>query len=600
MQQKRGRFYLGERGRRIKIITAFIALLILVAIAAIPLVLPLDSGSDVGSVITEESFFSGKWIPKNDTPKQGGLGEAIVGTGSYIYAIRSSSTGNSSYFWKYDPLNDTWSTLKRWDDSSNSDLDLPRPKSGTALAWDNNTYIYIMFGGAKNDSNRKYFYRYNITDNSWKPLNDTPHSQGAGDAITWANGSIYAMMGSRWPKHNGTRFARYNCSNNNNLWENLTLKPNWNDVTDDGASLVWTGGNYLYALQGEVGEYKNKPHKPITNFSRYNISNNSNGTWEDMRPIPEIEGVGDGGSLLWIGNWLNECSDYIFALGGGSGVEGEAPGYNFYAYNISNNSWENLTSIPCPIGEWVGNRLGFADGHIYYWQGTPKNTSKWICGGDAFLMFAQTGSISVSSSPSGAKIFLDGSYKGKTRRTIKGKTQRTIIDVSAGHHTIELSLDGCEDWSTSVHVTAGETSDVHAIITCIVINEVELNPPGHDNLESVIEWVELYNPTSKDVDLTGWRLSSTQAHGGETIDLFGTIKANGYRVFGRSRWLHNTKGESVILRDAGSKKIDSTPFLKDRYDDYRSWQRCPNGIDTDSSLDWKFRLSTWKYSNKCS
>jgi hypothetical protein len=539
--------------------------------------LPLDSGSDVGSVITEESFFSGKWIPKNDTPKQGGLGEAIVGTGSYIYAIRSSSTGNSSYFWKYDPLNDTWSTLKRWDDSSNSDLDLPRPKSGTALAWDNNTYIYVMFGGAKNDRNRKYFYRYNITDNSWKPLNDTPHSQGAGDAITWANGSIYAMMGS---------------SNNNNLWENLTLNPNWNNVTDDGASLVWIGGAYLYALQGEVGEYKNKPHKPITNFSRYNISNNSNGTWEDMRPIPEIKGVGDGGSLLWIGNWLNECSDYIFALGGGSGVEGEAPGYNFYAYNISNNSWENLTSIPCPIGEWVGNRLGFANEHIYYWQGTPKNTSKWICGGDAFLMFAQTGSISVSSSPSGAKIFLNGSYKGKT--------PRTIIDVSPGHYTIELSLEFHSDWSKSVNVREGETSYVHAPLTpLIVINEVELNPPGHDNLKSVIEWVELYNPTSKDVDLTGWRLSSTQAHGGETINLYGTINANGYHVFGRSRWLHN-KGEYVILRDAGSKKIDSTPFLKDRDDDYWSWQRCPNGIDTDLSSDWKFRLSTKNYSNNCS
>jgi hypothetical protein len=35
----------------------------------------------------------------------------------------------------------------------------------------------------------------------------------------------------------------------------------------------------------------------------------------------------------------------------------------------------------------VGNRLGFADGHIYYWQGTPKNKSKWICDGDAFHMF---------------------------------------------------------------------------------------------------------------------------------------------------------------------------------------------------------------------
>lgn len=45
-----------------------------------------------------------------------------------------------------------------------------------------------------------------------------------------------------------------------------------------------------------------------------------------MRPIPEIEGVGDGASLLWIGNWMAEYANYIFALGGGSGLKGETLG----------------------------------------------------------------------------------------------------------------------------------------------------------------------------------------------------------------------------------------------------------------------------------
>ena len=206
------------------------------------------------------------------------------------------------------------------------------------------------------------------------------------------------------------------------------------------------------------------------------------------------------------------------------------------------------------------------------------------------------GSISVSSSPSGAYIkSLDGiSYGGAL------KTPCTVPNVKPGTHVIELSLAGYEDWSTSVHVTAGETSDVHAIITCIVINEVELNPPEDDRRSTTMEWVELYNPTSNDINLGGWRLSSTQAHGGETINLFGTIKANGYRVFERSRWLHNTRGESVILRDANDIEIDQTPRKNDDKDDYRSWQRCPNGIDTNSYSDWKFRLSTKRYSNNCS
>jgi GH25 family lysozyme M1 (1,4-beta-N-acetylmuramidase) len=67
---------------------------------------------------------------------------------------------------------------------------------------------------------------------------------------------------------------------------------------------------------------------------------------------------------------------------------------------------------------------------------------------------AQTGSISVSSSPSGANIYLDGSFRGLT--------PYTITNVPVGVHTIRLSLAGYQDWSTNVQVTAGETSYVYA------------------------------------------------------------------------------------------------------------------------------------------
>lgn len=133
----------------------------------------------------------------------------------------------------------------------------------------------------------------------------------------------------------------------------------------------------------------------------------------------------------------------------------------------------------------------------------------------------------------------------------------------------------------------------------VVINEVELNPPEDDRLSTTMEWVELYNPTSNDINLGGWTLSSTQYCGGKTCELSGSIKANGYYVFEHSLWLHNTKGESVILRDAdgNDNEIDRTPLLKDDYNDDRAWQRCPNGKDTDSDSDWEFRPSTKGYSN---
>jgi len=54
----------------------------------------------------------------------------------------------------------------------------------------------------------------------------------------------------------------------------------------------------------------------------------------------------------------------------------------------------------------------------------------------------------------------------------------------------------------------------------IVINEVDTNPPG-DDAESISEWVELYNPTDDDVDLSGWKiLKMTMLLGNEPMMVF--------------------------------------------------------------------------------
>jgi len=328
------------------------------------LVLASDSDNSPSSDITEaKSCLAGAWIRKDDTPKQGGVGEAVVGTGDYIYAARCYTTGSCDY-WQYNPGTNTW-TSKSVPDQ--------RFKNGLALAWNGKNYIYVLLGAAYGDADRRFFYRYNISSDVWGMLNTTPHPQGAGDALTWSgyDNQIYALLGSNG---HSTAFACYNASNGS--WCNLTFNPNWT-CTDDGAALVWAGGEYLYALQGEWQETV-----PCSNFARYNISSD---TWVDLADIPEGEcGVGDGGSLLWIGNWKEECANYIYSLGGGCAENENVGGYNFYSYVISNNTWLNLPSILCPVGKWVGNRLGFANSHLYYWQGAPAT---WDCGGDAFFMF---------------------------------------------------------------------------------------------------------------------------------------------------------------------------------------------------------------------
>ena len=110
----------------------------------------------------------------------------------------------------------------------------------------------------------------------------------------------------------------------------------------------------------------------------------------------------------------------------------------------------------------------------------------------------------------------------------------------------------------------------------VVINEFELNPPGNDNYLNVEEWVELYNPTSESIDISGWTLSTI---GGETVTVSipeGTmVDANGYYVFRRgSQWLDNN-AEAVILRDAEGDEVDRTPARSDGDNDDYSWARYP-------------------------
>ena len=61
----------------------------------------------------------------------------------------------------------------------------------------------------------------------------------------------------------------------------------------------------------------------------------------------------------------------------------------------------------------------------------------------------------------------------------------------------------------SVLLLAGILAPAYAASTDhVVINEVDINPPGDDS-KSISEWVEIYNPTDSDVDLGGWNIAST-------------------------------------------------------------------------------------------
>lgn len=75
---------------------------------------------------------------------------------------------------------------------------------------------------------------------------------------------------------------------------------------------------------------------------------------------------------------------YIYALGGG--CHDGRPGTSAYRYDISADSWEDLTSIPCPVGLFNGNRLFIFQDELYYAQSGPES-AEYLCGGDDIFRY---------------------------------------------------------------------------------------------------------------------------------------------------------------------------------------------------------------------
>ena len=126
----------------------------------------------------------------------------------------------------------------------------------------------------------------------------------------------------------------------------------------------------------------------------------------------------------------------------------------------------------------------------------------------------------------------------------------------------------------------------------VVINEVDTNPFGDDSL-AVSEWVELYNPTDSDVDLTGWQIASTTVLKKTFTIPDGTIiSPDQTMTFTYAKVWFTDSSESVELRNSFGDVIDKTPIITDLENDFMSWQR-----SYDSHTDWEFSLSNAGGSN---
>ncbi len=70
-----------------------------------------------------------------------------------------------------------------------------------------------------------------------------------------------------------------------------------------------------------------------------------------------------------------------------------------------------------------------------------------------------TGSISASSTPSGAEVYIDGVLKGMSPVTVSG--------VAVGNRAVKLVKVGYDDYSTTVNVVSGATASVSPVLSAV-------------------------------------------------------------------------------------------------------------------------------------
>ena len=146
----------------------------------------------------------------------------------------------------------------------------------------------------------------------------------------------------------------------------------------------------------------------------------------------------------------------------------------------------------------------------------------------------------------------------------------------------------------SLILVAGISAPAYAQIFSdhVVINEVDTNPFG-DDVQSISEWVEIYNPTDSDVDLSGWEIASTTVLKKTLTILDGTVISPGeFLTYTYQKLWFTDSNELVELRNADGVVIDKTPMISDKQNDFSSWQRIYDGYS-----DWEFALASAGASN---
>jgi hypothetical protein len=157
-----------------------------------------------------------------------------------------------------------------------------------------------------------------------------------------------------------------------------------------------------------------------------------------------------------------------------------------------------------------------------------------------------TGDLEVSSSPSGASIYLNGAYQGETRSS----GPYYITALSPGTYTIVIKKSGYLDYTTATQIVAGSTAKVSAVLApasgtpTTASADIFSDPSGAD---------VYINNAYKGVTPLSFDNVAIDAAKTYTVD----IKLEGYKPYTSSGSI--SPGQNVVINAALTKLPAPTP-----------------------------------------
>ncbi len=215
----------------------------------------------------------------------------------------------------------------------------------------------------------------------------------------------------------------------------------WYDIYTnvDGCSIYFDGAYQGTTTGGilSVGVYSTaKPFNTVTA--------SKSGFTSASQSLPTTPGSGEHRSVYLT---LNPLSPTTGNLKVGSSPSGAAVYVNNVYYGTTPHT---VTNLPAGNNDLRLTYSGYND-----YRDTVRIVSGQTISTYATLQSQATyGTLTISSSPSNANIYLDGVYKGTTPRTIGG--------LSQGAHTLEITEPGYHEWSNTVQIHSNQVTYVTA------------------------------------------------------------------------------------------------------------------------------------------